>query len=172
MTTTSHGRKPAFDPDRKWGLLPSADVTSRSNAEGSTYVIPGHVISAAGPEYVSEKIGRGREERAKRRREEQKTDEMLSRLLGRDGGGDGDRNAAAGAVRKAREVMKTLKGDKDTEVKKKKAEKDRRKTSYSAEAIKKLGFDPIAKGGRENNEEDIQRKVNPFSPFIPLRSCS
>ena len=164
MTTTPHGRKPAFDPERKWGLLPSAELGSRSNAEGSTYVIPGHVISASGPEYVDEKIGRGREERAKRRREEKKTDELLNRLLGRDGGGDGDRNAAAGAVRKAREVMKTLKGDKDAKVTKgKDCKKD-----YSAETMKRFGFDPIVKGGREN-EEDVQRKVSCFFfAFCPI----
>ncbi|KAF8485480.1 hypothetical protein JB92DRAFT_2836875 [Gautieria morchelliformis] len=155
MTTTPHGRKPAFDPDKKWGLLPSADTAS--SAEGSTYVIPGHVISASGPEYVSEKIGRGREEKAKRRRDEKKTDEMLHRLLGRDGGGDGNRNAAAGAVRKAREVMKTLKGDKDAM---KKKGKDSTKIAYSAETIKRLGFDPVVKVGRESTEGDVQRKLD------------
>jgi minichromosome maintenance protein 10 len=163
MTTTPHGRKPAFDPDRKWGLMPSADKASGSNAEGSTYVIPGHVISASGPEFVSEKIGRGREEKAKRRREERETDEMLHRLLGRDGGGDGDRNAAAGAVRKAREVMKTLKGDKDAKVTKK--GKNCRKVAYSAEAIKRLGFDPVVKFGREGTDGDVQRKVCSFAPY-------
>jgi minichromosome maintenance protein 10 len=157
MTTTPHGRKPGFDPERKWGLLPSADAKATTGVEGgSTYVIPGHVISASGPEYVSEKIGRGREEKAKRRREEKETEEMLGRLLGREGGGQGDRNAAAGAVRKAREVMQTLKGGKPAV---KRQGQECRKSAYSAEAIKRLGFDPISRGGRESGEGEKQRKV-------------
>ncbi|KAF8583408.1 hypothetical protein K439DRAFT_1412151 [Ramaria rubella] len=156
MTTTAHIRKPAFDPERKWGLLP-ADGGSRSGAESaSTYVIPGHVISGSGPEYVGEKIGRGREEKAKRRREEKETDAMLNRLLGRDGGGAGDRNAAAGAVRRAREVMKSLKGEK-TRAKDK--GKECRKSAYSAEAIKRLGFDPVSKSVQESNAGDVKRKL-------------
>ena len=176
MSTTPHARKSAFDPDKKWGLLPSADTGSTTTSEGgSTYVIPGHVISASGPEYVGEKIGRGREEKAIRRREEKKTEEILSRLLGRDGGGDGDRNAAAGAVRKAREVMKALKGDTDATLQvKKRKEQGWKKSAYSAEAIKKLGFDPIAKGGRKNGEGGVQRKasIHSQSHHLRLHACS
>lgn len=170
MTTTPHGRKPAFDPERKWGILPSdAGLKSSPVTEGgSTYVIPGHVISASGPEYVGEKLGRGRQEKAKRQREEKETEEMLSRLLGREGGGEGDRNAAAGAVRKAREVMQTLKGCKPAV--KQRGQKDR-KSAYSAETIKSLGFDPINTRSRECSEGDVQRKVNASWIFTDACSC-
>jgi minichromosome maintenance protein 10 len=119
-----------------------------------TYVIPGHVVSTgsrAGPEYVEEKIGRGREERVKRKREEKATEAMLNKMLG-----SGSRTGA-GMVQKARAVMKELKGGKTATTAAVIAAKAGR--GYSAEAIKKLGFDPGAKRGQKG-DFDTRRKVS------------
>ncbi|KIJ47326.1 hypothetical protein M422DRAFT_45867 [Sphaerobolus stellatus SS14] len=163
MSTSNKARKPAFDPDRKWGLLPDESKVGggSGSGEGTTYVISGHVISSSRPEYVEEKIGRGRAERLKRRREEEETEKMLNTVLGRDGDGVNP-NSAAGAVRKAREVMKMLKGEKAD---KKGSSSDSAKEAgpakkgYSAEAIKRIGFDPMAKSGRDEKTADTQRKL-------------
>jgi len=168
MTTTAKARKNNFDPDRKWGLLPDESKGNRNDraGEGSTYVISGHIVSSSRPEYVEEKIGRERAERTKRRREEQENEKLLNSLLGREGGG-GDRNAAAGAVRKAREVMKTLRDDKESNTSKEKKDAvSSKKYGFSAETIKTLGFDPTARTSRPNKVADAQSKVSIISfPF-------
>lgn len=147
-------------------------------------MMSGHVISASGPEYVGEKIGRAREERVKRKRDEKKTDEILNRLLVMNGGGR-DTNAAAGTVRKAREVMKSMKSLRCKEPQGEDKPRKSRKSAYSAETIKRLGFDPATKGGQEGNAGDmaLKRKVGPernlhffCSPWLPsstlLRHCN
>lgn len=78
-----HKRKHAsYDPQRQWGLKPEDDSTS-----GSTYVVSGHVISAAekASMFVSETVGREVQAKARRKAEASDADKAVKALLEREG---------------------------------------------------------------------------------------
>lgn len=172
MTSTAKAAKSkSFDPDKKWGLLPAASSSRPSDANGSggattTYMFSGHVIKS-GPEYLNETFGRGRGEREERKRR-QEEEVVLAKLLTKDG-----RSTGALAVEKARLAMKKDKGkavdkgagaevgsaaDPKVEVK--------RSTAFSAQTMKKLGFDPTAKAGVSERKLDKKRVRDESHPYL------
>jgi minichromosome maintenance protein 10 len=95
--SSSHKRKAAYDPQRKWGLSPAAangssgtpSSSSQAEMEGATYVVAGHIVaSAAGGKqhdmFLKESLGREAQARAARRANSHDTDVTLKRLLKRD----------------------------------------------------------------------------------------
>jgi minichromosome maintenance protein 10 len=153
---TSAARTPktaAFDPERKWGLLPANGSNSTAGPSrsggGATYIISGRVISNR-PEYVNEKLGRSRAERQKRKREEEAGEAVLDKLLSRDGG----RTVGAIAIEKAREARKGNTGPSKEAA----GTKDVRKAAYPAEALKRIGFDPTLKAGDQGQIRDRDGK--------------
>jgi minichromosome maintenance protein 10 len=184
-TSSAPKRQPAYDPVKQWGLKP-ADGDSGGGG-GSTYVVSGHIVNGSGADsrslYTTENIGREGQAKAKRKLLGKDADRALKGLLERDKEG-------MRAVMKAREVGKANqdegsgKKDKkrkgvektnDSEGKSKKSklkttedsdddcparETNFGKNAYSAEVIKQLGFDPIAKAGqRRGGDSDMQKKV-------------
>ncbi|KAF8310788.1 hypothetical protein DL93DRAFT_2084167 [Clavulina sp. PMI_390] len=102
-----------YDPSRKWGLLPSnasissaASKTSATLGGGTTYVMPGMVISSVRDKAVSEVMGRERAEKTKREAERK----ALERLL-ESGGADERSMGAARAVLTARDAVAALRAD-------------------------------------------------------------
>jgi len=162
-------KKPAYDPVRKWGLKPE-DPSS-----GSTYVFSGHVISGSGGDSRSMYVGEtlGREAQAKASRVSAKdADRTLKALLEKDK--EGTR-----ALIKARQASGRKDTTKNTNSSSSKRESDPlssdseeeegsshphppRKNAYSADVIRKLGFDPTSKAGEKSKHEvaELQRKVN------------
>lgn len=155
-----------YDPSRKWGLLPKAGVsssgtrTSSSLGGGATYVLPGHVIASgrsSGPEYVNEIMGRHKDERRKRIREQAAQDADLKKFLGKDGG----QSEGAKALSKAREAIGKDGLTGESKDKKQKGGTDGTdppskvpsKRAFSATAIQRIGFDPTAKRVDRKNAE-------------------
>ncbi|KAF9468289.1 hypothetical protein BDZ94DRAFT_1209274 [Collybia nuda] len=182
-TSAAPKRKPAYDPARQWGLKPP-DSDSRGGS--STYVVSGHIVGGSSMDsrslYATENIGREGQAKAKRRLSGKDADRALKGLLERDKEG-------MRAVMKAREMGKaTQEGEESGKAKKRKgAEKTKEgsskksrskgkgledsnddfpkpevhlgKNAYSAEIIKQIGFDPIAKAGqRRGGDSEMQKK--------------
>lgn len=169
-------KKPAYDPTRQWGLKPE------DSSSGSTYVFSGHVVSGSSGDsrsmYVSETIGR--EAQAKASRVSAKdADRTLKSLLEKDK--EGTR-----ALLKARQVACRNDGAKGIGSPSQKLESDHihsdseeeggtsrphapRKNAYSADIIKKLGFDPTSRAGKKSKQQvaELQRKVNDRLYFFP-----
>jgi minichromosome maintenance protein 10 len=174
-------RKPAYDPARQWGLKPEPD------AGGSTYVVSGHIVNGSGADprsiYTTENLGREGQAKAKRKLSGKDADKALKGLLERDKEG-------MKAVVKAREAGKVKNAEHEENGKKDKMGKGGRrqegkrrdqhgrrvksmedetladrsvlasKNAYSAEVIKNLGFDPIARAGqRRGTDSDMKKKV-------------
>ncbi|GJJ09350.1 hypothetical protein Clacol_003572 [Clathrus columnatus] len=72
---TSGMSRTAAKATKNQGLL-------KEEAPSAAYIIPGHIIGG-GPEYIGEKIGRGRAERQKKKREDDEMEEKLNKLLGK-----------------------------------------------------------------------------------------
>lgn len=114
---------------------------------------------------MAENIGRDGQAKAKRKLEAKDADKALKALLERDKEGMQAvvRAREAGMFKDGRDVKKngkekdsashgTLLDDKNLDV--------QRKTSYSAEFVKSLGFDPSLKAGqRMLNSKNLQQKV-------------
>ncbi|KAI6037943.1 hypothetical protein EDC04DRAFT_2570506 [Pisolithus marmoratus] len=171
-TSAVRKRKGDFDPSRQWGLKPEATPND------STYVVSGHVVGgSAGSLFVSERLGREAQAKAKRMLE-RNTDRELKSLLDRDKEG-------MKAVTKAREYAAqmsksskaTSSGKVDKGKGKQKAARDlpsaeneantslaeasssSAQQAYSANIIKQLGFDPAAKGGKRADDPSLQKKI-------------
>jgi minichromosome maintenance protein 10 len=182
MSTSFPKRKPAYDPARRWGLKPEPD------AGGSTYVVSGHIVNGSSMDlrliYAAENLGREGQAKAKRKLSGKDCDRALKGLLERDGEG-------MKAVIKAREVGKVkisdheLKGEKDKMGKGKGKQRDKErmrdkavedeasdhsalpsKNAYSAEVIKNLGFDPVARTGQRRGGDSDMKKVCFFPPLF------
>jgi minichromosome maintenance protein 10 len=174
-TSSAPKRKQAYDPARQWGLKPEPD------AGGSTYVISGHIVNGSGADprslYETENMGREGQAKAKRKLSGKDADRALKGLLERDKEG-------MKAVIKAREVGKVKVVDRERDREKstgrgKGKDKDKHKerkekpmeeahgqptlsskNAYSADVIKTLGFDPVARAGqRKVDDSDMKRKV-------------
>lgn len=180
-------KKPAYDPARQWGLKPE------DSSSGSTYVFSGHVISGSAGDsrsmYVGETIGREAQAKASRISAKD-ADRTLKALLEKDK--EGTR-----ALIKARQASGLKDTPKDTDSSSSKQKSDPlpsdseeeegssqqrlpRKNAYSADVIRKLGFDPTSKAGKKSKHEvaELQRKVvdQPrfflfFYPHLVLRLC-
>ncbi|KIK95195.1 hypothetical protein PAXRUDRAFT_827256 [Paxillus rubicundulus Ve08.2h10] len=191
MTASStRARKHDYDPSRQWGLKPDP-VASGS----SVYLVSGHVVGGSSGElFVSEKMGRDAQTKAKRRLEKD-ADRELKTLLERDKEG-------MRAVTKAREVAaKMLKESSGGKERKKKVDKGKGKAvneeeegrdaeeqeedgtdtgtvgpaapgkqAYSASVIKHLGFDPAAKPGQKRTENlAMQKKLGALAALQSSR---
>ncbi|KAG8770329.1 hypothetical protein FRC20_004080 [Serendipita sp. 405] len=163
-----------FDPSRKVGLLPvgaqavPSDSQNRSGDTGAMYVVGSQVVRSArggGDEFVAEKLGREREEKVKRKREREEGDERLKELLARDGG----LSNGAKAIAQSR-AMTTNGGThsltKSTSLTAITASSSsslglgnkQGKGAFSAEAVKRIGFDPTA-SKRVVSDADVKRKL-------------
>ncbi|KAH8112086.1 hypothetical protein DFH11DRAFT_1609582 [Phellopilus nigrolimitatus] len=183
MTTTANKRRAAYDPARQWGLKPETGL--RGHDGEATYVIGGHVASssrAQAPGVAGETMGREGQARARRRVAEREGDRELAELLGKGGSGTsggGSREALA-VVKKAREAVLKGKGqgkgkekgkgkslpadmeDEENEDVSRSEQSEPKKKSFSAEMVKRLGFDPtikayahpasFGKGGAKNKD--------------------
>lgn len=186
MTSSSlKKRKPDYDPQRQWGLQPS-EASARGG--DATYVVSGHVVNGSNKDlFVSETIGREGQARAKRKLV-QDADRELKGLLERDKEG-------MRAVAKAREIgsmaaKRASRGAKDkSSAKGKQKARDtddvsefddtkiskapQTKLAYSADIIKKLGFDPAAKIGQKRGAQSaVQEKVHSLWLCLPCRLTS
>ncbi|KAI0060179.1 hypothetical protein BV25DRAFT_1828294 [Artomyces pyxidatus] len=179
LTTGPPKRKSDYDPVRKWGLAPETKTpTLTSDAGGATYVVSGHVVSAKAPLFTGEKIGREAQARAQRA-SERDTDKMLKQLLERDKEGMRavekareyaaqmkekerlERQAAKGKGRKGAPSAQKAKARETAEPSAPCKEGLAPRNAYSAEVIKRLGFDPTIKPGyrREEDPTDIQHQL-------------
>ncbi|KAI6126388.1 hypothetical protein EDD16DRAFT_1554654 [Pisolithus croceorrhizus] len=167
--STVRKRKGDFDPSRQWGLKPE------TTPNDSTYVVSGHVVGgAAGSLFISERLGREAQAKAKRKLE-RNTDRELKSLLDRDKEGmkavtkareyaahmaKSSKAASSGKVdkgkQKARDPLST-----EDEVNTSLADVSSSsvKQAYSASIIKQLGFDPAAKGGKRADDPCLQKKI-------------
>lgn len=169
-------KKPVYDPARQWGLKPE------DSSSGSTYVFSGHVISGSAGDsrsmYVGETIGREAQAKASRISAKD-ADRTLKALLEKDK--EGTR-----ALVKARKASSRKDTSKDTHSPSSKREPDplpddseeeegssqsqpQRKNAYSADVIRRLGFDPTSKAGKKNKHEvaELQRKVTDQFYLVP-----
>jgi len=169
--TSAPKRKPAYDPARQWGLKPVD-----GDSGGSTYVISGHVVNGSKWESPSaiEGIGREGQAKAKRKISTKDADRTLMNLLKRDKEGMrvvmkarevGQRGVVDGGAKKGVSNCKADgKFEKRTVVVDGEAEElwaakvIPTKAGYSAEVIKRLGFDPIGQA-RIRTDSDTQKKV-------------
>jgi minichromosome maintenance protein 10 len=183
-------RKGSYDPQRKWGLSPADGSAAPSSAaiEGATYVVEGHIVAGGKRDlFLNETVGREAQARAARLAGSRDADMALKKLLARDKEG-------MKAVQVARRFAKTArakqiadghekrkdKGDVDECGSEEEGESDDdelsndkpTKNAYSAQVIKRLGFDPTLKSSRGRRADDdptnMYSKVTFF--FIMLSS--
>lgn len=176
-------RKPAYDPARQWGLAPVASSSSSvTTFSAPTYVVSGHVVSSN-----SDNIGREGQAKAQRKLLAHEADQTLKKLLRNDKEG---MKAVLVARKAGLEVRKRATSDikgvqcqrdgkrKAKEIAPKSGEDDSgsdeemgedvetnhiaKKPAYSAEVIKKLGFDPLARFTRKKQSETVNTKVSHF----------
>lgn len=146
-----------YDPSRKHGLIPVGAQAVPSNARGlsgdtgAMYIVGTQVVrptKGGGDEFVSEHIGRERQEKSKRKKEREEEEEILNQLLTRDGG----LSSGAKALAQARASSSGVKqpplkiNEKST------------RTAFSAEALKRIGFDPTS-SKQIASDVDVKRKV-------------
>lgn len=126
------------------------------------------------PEYTSEKIGRNKDALVKRKREDAEAEEQFLRLLGRAAGKtQGGKNLVEAMKREEEErvknggqplpVKKAKKGEGDEDGEGERGEegdgkRKRRNKGFSAEAIKRIGFDPTMPIGVVRRDERDEKK--------------
>ncbi|KAI0270522.1 hypothetical protein BC834DRAFT_922494 [Gloeopeniophorella convolvens] len=177
----SQKRKSAYDPQRKWGLAPAEGSTVPAAAEGATYVVAGHVVAGGKRDlFINETVGREAQARAARLAGGRDADDALKRLLARDKEGmkavrEARRFAKQAKAKAAAEGKSSGKApskgsheadEDDSDSYLSGAEKDSdeptartdkpTKNAYSAEVIKRLGFDPTLKPGGRKRGSDAQ----------------
>ena len=183
-------RKPVYDPSRQWGLKPEP---SRSQGEGATYVVSGHVISGGSDSrnlFVGETVGRDAQARAARQSTKD-ADRALQQLLKRDKDGMKAVAAARAFVKQSigAKTEKTSKAGKVDLGKRKRRDpseesdessdddlvvdekKPAEKSAYSAQLIRNLGFDPTSRDGRKTTDVQVQRKVRTIYHVDDVRRC-
>ncbi|PCH37100.1 hypothetical protein WOLCODRAFT_83678 [Wolfiporia cocos MD-104 SS10] len=169
MSTGPKRKHPAYDPQRQWGLKP-ADQDEGGNA---TYVVAGHVVSGRNDSkslFVSENMGRDAQAKASRKTAGRDADRALQRLLENDRKGSKALVAARefGRVKEGRgkekqKAGKEKEGAKENESDEGETEtKKPRKSAYSAELIKQLGFDPTGSDGKRAADPKLQSKVSSY----------
>lgn len=151
-------REAEFDPDKQWGLLPTA-----SSGGGSTYVLSGHVISSSQADvFVGERMGREAQARAQRKATGREVDKVLKQLMEKDRDGMRSvlraREAGGTKVKEGKKATDNELMAEDVQVKK--------NQGYSASIIKGIGFNPASSsflGGKKTENCVAIDKV---------RSCS
>jgi minichromosome maintenance protein 10 len=174
-TVAKSSTRDAYDPSRKWGLLPvaglnpAASKTSASLGGGTTYVTPGVVISSQRDKALSEVMGRERHDRKRRQTEKEAQERELARLLEKDGGKTGGAKAVTMArqalaakrtpVESKRKGMVTTSEDILAAIELKGSDSRSSRRVFSATAVKRIGFDPSAKPGSSERRHDNDRVV-------------
>ena len=161
--------KRGFDPIKKTGLLPASSSHAAPRRDdgggGATYVVAGATVNTRsdgglrhfGDEHLAEKLGRRRAERTKRKRDDKIAEATLSRLLEHDGNTGSTGAKYLAAVDKGdmgKKKKKTQASEKECEGE----EEERRKRPFSAEAVKRIGFDPTSRHVHEG--EDKGKRVS------------
>lgn len=153
-----------IDHRNKTGLLPAAGPQAAprgadNGGGGVTYVVGGGVVRANGSEglkgwgeeHLSEKLGRSRADKRKRRLEEKEAEEALSRMMMQKEGVGGKYLVAAANHRRADDEMgKNGKRAQNDAAMRRKADTEKiqdvalnvGKKPFSAQSIKRIGFDP------------------------------
>ncbi|KZT02785.1 uncharacterized protein LAESUDRAFT_738494 [Laetiporus sulphureus 93-53] len=173
MSTGAKRSKPAYDPARQWGLKPPDN-------DGATYVVSGHIVSGANDAkslFISESLGRDAQAKASRRGSAKAADEALQKLLKRDREGtkalvtarefgkraSKEEKGKAVPGKRKREIDENESGTTGMDGERGSADEEeprkKRKTAYSAQMIKRLGFDPTAKDGRRAADDEVQSKL-------------
>lgn len=185
------GGKTGVNHQTKTGLLPAngpqaAPRDIENGGGGVTYVVGGGVIRSGGQEgglkgwgdeHLGEKLGRSRAEKRKKRMNDKEAEEALSRLVGQKQGVGGQYLAAADRHRKAQEEAEEALSGRAKRVKR--PEKDKveeggeevtRKT-FSADSIKKIGFDPtsLSSNPRYMDQIDKRRKADAIASLKTVR---
>ncbi|KAE8543352.1 hypothetical protein D1P53_000056 [Cryptococcus gattii VGV] len=155
--TLINGSRSAKLGNRK-GLLPPAGArpTPRgpdNGGGGAIYVIGGGVINTGsfGDENIAGRIGRNLAEKKKRRQEKKEAEKEFQMLYERErgiGGGTTGGLYLEALKRKHKKEESSPERDEDEQ---------ERKPVFSAEAIKRIGYDPSAKRGQFSKEEDQKR---------------
>ncbi|RXK39603.1 hypothetical protein M231_03105 [Tremella mesenterica] len=181
-STSSRNTKP--DYSKRTGLLPSsgpqaAPRRSDNGGGGTTYVVGGGIVRDAptegglrrfGDEHLSEKLGRGRAEKRKRRIQEKEAEEMLNKMIdGQTTGGkylsvirtstQGKRNLSdskAGGVGRSRVTGAGNSKKRVSEGSKSQRERDEKHGSEESRENKE---------DREKEEEDMEEERERKKPF-------
>lgn len=144
-----------FDPSKKTGLLPvgaqavPAEARNLSGDTGAMYIVGSHVFrpsQSGGDEFVSEKLGRTREERVKRKKDRDAEEDRLNQLLARDGG-------LSNGARALAQVMSSSSAKPEV------TKSNPTKSAFSAEAVKRIGFDPTA-SRKTVSDGELKRKLD------------
>ncbi|KAF8602193.1 hypothetical protein BDV93DRAFT_509439 [Ceratobasidium sp. AG-I] len=151
--------KPAFDPSRKWGLLPSAGqqnaAVSSESAKlggGATYIVDGRVLSGAGsggPDADTTRLKGLR----KKKEEERALEEVIKR--------DGGKTAAAKVLRLGAAHLKARIGGAGEDASGKSDGEEEMdvvneapKKAYSAALVKSIGYDPSKRSGNAGRPKE------------------
>jgi minichromosome maintenance protein 10 len=150
-----------------------APRSQENGGGGATYIIGGGGIvntnrtdgglRGLGDEHLGEKLGRRRAEKRKKRDEERETEEALKRLMARDGA------AQSTGGKYLTQIGVEVGGKK---AKKGGDEGDGRKRAFSAQAIKRIGFDPTLPVGGRGPEDRGKRVSFCFLVSTHIRSRS
>lgn len=163
MSTTAHTRAKG-NPERRWGLQPEHGL--RGTDGEVTFVLGGHIARSQAPGIASETMGREGQARAKRRREEYDGENALKEQLGRSSKQAGSSyryhgsKEALGVVEIARRSLLSNKqcgaanskdsidgqcgnADDKQQTRTSSLLPENPKKTYSAEMVKRLGFDPL-----------------------------
>ena len=114
-------------------------------------------LKSFGDEHLPEKLGRGRAERKRRKLEEKEAEEALSKLLEKDGN-----NGSTGAKylakigRSVPQTAKTPHKQAETTGQEALDEADR-KRPFGVTAVRRIGFDPTARAGQRDDEDQAKR---------------
>jgi minichromosome maintenance protein 10 len=180
-TSAKASPRDGYDPSRKWGLLPAAGMnpaaskTSASLGGGTTYVMPGVVVSSQRDKTLSEVMGREKHDRKRRQAEKVTQERELAKLIEKDGGKTGGAKAVAMA-RQALDAKRSLepksKGNVTAnEVESKGSDSKTYRRVFSAVAVKRIGFDPSAKSSSSERRHYNDRVVRTPSLLLLTRPC-
>jgi minichromosome maintenance protein 10 len=176
----SQKRKADYDPQRKWGLSPAdGPAVPSSAAEGATYVVAGQIVAAGKRDlFINESVGREAQARAARLAGSRDADIALKRLLSRDkegmkavqearrfakrtrakqvadGKSLGRDGVSCNEKRKEGDVAAAGCGSEEEGDSDVPSSDKPMKNGYSAQVIKRLGFDPTLKASRGRRADD------------------
>ncbi|KAH9916757.1 uncharacterized protein BXZ73DRAFT_105735 [Epithele typhae] len=170
MSSSAVRKKPVYDPARQWGLKPEP-------GRGATYMVSGHVVSGStadpGEMFIGESVGREAQARAARKLAAKDGDVALKRLLARDK--EGTRALASAREFAKAQAEEAGKGNgkksarANSEDEESEDDKTMRKSGYSAELIKQLGFDPTSRGGKPTTDANTQSKLGTLAALNSAR---
>lgn len=170
LSTAAKRSKPAFDPARRWGLLPD-----NSGGGGATYVVSGHVV-AGGSDPRSVHVGEavGREAQAKAARASAKeADRALQKLLQRDKDGMKYVVTARDYEKKRSKKEPGEEGGKGMGKGKEAAKRSIDKTKLKAKGKKKITDDSVSdhdtsssSSSEEENERADKKQAKSYSAHL------